>query len=52
MNYKKQLKSTLQPKRYNHTIGVEKTAIMLAKIHQYDKEKASIAAFFMIAQNI
>lgn len=34
------------PKRYKHVLGVYETAVKLAKIHNEDVEKASIASLF------
>lgn len=41
---KKQLKKHIDIKRYNHTLGVEKTAITLAKTHNIDIGKVTVAA--------
>ncbi|MCT4596578.1 MAG: nicotinate-nucleotide adenylyltransferase [Vallitalea sp.] len=41
---KKELKKHIDTKRYNHTLGVEKTAVALAKIHDIDISKANVAA--------
>ena len=38
------LKSLISEARYNHTLSTEKTAIELAKIHNADVYKASVAA--------
>ncbi len=38
------VKKTLPPKKYNHTLGVIKSAIILAKKHSVDVEKAEIAS--------
>lgn len=39
----RRLQSTLSPSRYQHTLGVEKTAIDLAKFYQANEEQVSIA---------
>ncbi|MBC7765904.1 MAG: bis(5'-nucleosyl)-tetraphosphatase (symmetrical) YqeK [Hyphomonadaceae bacterium] len=41
--YSKQLKAALPSKRYNHSIGVMETAIMLAKLYNVDKFQAAVA---------
>lgn len=38
------LAKTLKPKRFTHTLGVESTAIALARLNDESPEKASIAA--------
>ena len=38
------INSRLKPKRFQHTLGVEETAIILARINGYDPQNASIAA--------
>ena len=38
------LAKTLKPKRFTHTLGVESTAVALARLHDESPEKASIAA--------
>lgn len=38
------LKSSVSEKRYIHTLGVIKTAVMLSEIHGADKEKAYLSA--------
>lgn len=38
------LQNNLMEKRYNHTLGVVKTALELAEIYNVNKEKAEIAA--------
>jgi len=40
----RKLKKALDPLRYKHTLGVEKTAVALAKCHGVSAEKASLAA--------
>ncbi len=44
MDYKQQLKENLKDRRYKHTLGVAKTAVELANINNYDKDKAETAA--------
>lgn len=39
-----ELKRTMTPARYRHTLGVEETAVALAKAHGVDSEKARLAA--------
>ncbi|MTI68748.1 MAG: HD domain-containing protein [Firmicutes bacterium] len=41
--YEDKLKNTIGNKRYNHSLGVMKTAIKLAKKYNVDKKKAAIA---------
>ena len=38
------IKSRLKPKRFHHTLGVEETAIILARTYGYDYKEASLAA--------
>lgn len=37
------MRGIMGKKRFNHVLGVEKAAIHLAEIHQYDTEKAGLA---------
>lgn len=41
---RKELQKQLQKNRYEHTLGVEKTAVLLAKHHGVDVNKARLAA--------
>lgn len=41
---REKVKNKLSLKRYNHTLGVEKIAVILAEKNNYDEKKARIAA--------
>ena len=49
---RKEMEKTLEPKRYEHTLGVAYTAATLAMVHGADMEKALTAGMLHDCANL